>query len=93
MRIALLLSTILLLTSAEQLYQKITLNDPRALCLDGSPGAYYLTPGDPTKILLFFEGGGWCGDDDLSSTVENCYQRSKTGLGSSLLYPATVNFS
>lgn len=37
--------------------------------------------------MIFFEGGGWCGDVDLQSTVENCYQRSLTDLGSSKKYP------
>ena len=68
------------------LYHKIVLDDPTAKCLDGSQGAYYIWPGDPKKVLLFFEGGGWCGSDDLSSTIESCYQRSKTDLGSSTGY-------
>lgn len=37
--------------------------------------------------MIFFEGGGWCGDKDLASTTENCYQRSLTDLGSSKKYP------
>jgi len=40
---------------------KVLLDDPDALCLDGSPGAYYVGEGSPTKFLLNFEGGGWCG--------------------------------
>ncbi len=37
--------------------------------------------------MLHFEGGGWCGDKDLPSTIQNCYQRSLTDLGSSKKYP------
>ena len=45
------------------------LNSTSALCLDGSPGAYYLSrTGDPSKIYLEFEGGGWCGGKDLAAT-------------------------
>ncbi len=41
--------------------QLIKLDDPAALCLDGSPGSLYIsTDGDPKKIYLEFEGGGWC---------------------------------
>lgn len=72
-------------------YEKVVLPaSSGALCLDGSPGAYYLSQGDPNKILLSFEGGGWCGGVDLSSALEDCYQRSKTGLGSSKDYPSSV---
>lgn len=63
-------------------------NDKDALCLDGTPGVYYLYKGkNPNKFIIYFEGGAWCGDKDLSSTTENCYQRSKGDLGSSKAYP------
>jgi hypothetical protein len=49
---------------------KVTVTDPSALCLDGSPAIYYIAKGkDPRTVVLYFEGGGWCGDKDLSSTV------------------------
>lgn len=36
-------------------YNKITLTDPAALCLDGSPGSYYISNGtNPNKFLLHF---------------------------------------
>lgn len=38
--------------------------DPTALCLDGSPPLYYVSPGwgdGATKYLLHMEGGAWCG--------------------------------
>jgi len=63
------------------------------LCLDGSQGAYYLSMftglENEDKFILYFEGGGWCGSsNNLEETIEDCYQRSKTTLGSSLSYPA-----
>ena len=49
---------------------KVTLTDPGALCLDGSPGAYYIHRGtSPLRILVFFQGGGWCGSPDFESTL------------------------
>ena len=57
-----------------------------AVCLDGSPGAYYtrapLNNASSEGVILYFEGGGWC------SSVNNCYERSLTDLGSSKHYPA-----
>jgi hypothetical protein len=31
--------------------------------------------------LISFDSGGFCGAGDLASTLESCYQRSNTGLG------------
>ena len=46
-----------------------------AVCLDGSPGAYYIrtntTTGhttDPSKWIVFMEGGGWCANRWTSTT-------------------------
>jgi hypothetical protein len=88
----LLLAAIIAIASSALVYQKVVLDDPSAICLDGSPGAYYIWQGDPKKVLIFIEGGGWCGDNDLASTLENCYQRSKTDLGSSTGYKQTQTF-
>lgn len=39
----------------------VEVTDHDALCLDGSQAAYYVSKdGDPKKIYLEFEGGGWC---------------------------------
>lgn len=43
--------------------------DPEAKCLDGSPGALYLSEGDPDHILMYFVGGAACGAEDLSQTL------------------------
>ena len=58
-----------------------------AVCLDGSPAAYYLRqpsiapPAGSTPWVVFMEGGGWC----LESS---CLSRAGTDLGSSTKYPA-----
>lgn len=69
--------------------------DADALCLDGSPAAYYISKdGDPKKIYLEFEGGGWCtGSNSISETLDDCLSRSKTNLGSSKAYTATVTYA
>ena len=73
-------------------YDLVLLDDPSAVCLDGSPGAYYLSVGsEPEKVLLYFEGGGWCGASTLSNTLESCLSRSKTNLGSSKNYTKTLD--
>jgi len=58
-----------------------------AVCLDGTPGGYYYSPGSGSgaaKWLVYHEGGGWC------ESAEDCYGRSKTRLGSSSSYPDTA---
>lgn len=55
-----------------------------AVCLDGTPGAYYFSPGSgdgATKWYIHMQGGGWC----LSPT--DCANRAKGDLGSSTGYP------
>lgn len=46
---------------AFSVYKKYMVEDPDALCLDGTTPAYYIKYGDPTKWIISFEGGGWCG--------------------------------
>lgn len=80
---------------AAHTFKKVVVADYEALCLDGTKGAYYITEGkESTKFLLSFEGGGWCGNSaGLTQTLESCFQRSKTALGSSNSYPATISAS
>jgi len=57
-----------------------------AVALDGSPAAFYYQAGtgaDANNWAIYFEGGGWC------YSLEDCYERSKTPLGSSKNIPAT----
>ena len=62
-----------------------------AVCLDGSPGAYYIrsplaapTAGQSGQVgwMVFHEGGGWCLGD------ANCFERSQTDLGLAPPFPA-----
>ncbi len=58
-----------------------------ARCLDGSQYAFYYKNGTfKDKFFIFFRGGAWCGNSDFSLTLADCYQRSKTDVGSSLNY-------
>ena len=50
---------------------------PLATCLDGSPAVYYHRRGDPKRVFVFFEGGGFCG------SLPDCQARSWTHYGSS----------
>ena len=44
--------------------------------------------GDPKKIYLEFEGGGWCdGPNDVKEIISSCYERSKGERGSSKDHP------
>jgi hypothetical protein len=54
-----------------------------AVCLDGSPGGYYLRAGSADSWLIEMEGGGWC------YTAELCLQRAATAIGSSKNWPST----
>lgn len=58
-----------------------------AVCIDGSPAGFYFSPAVGNKNTndwqLYFEGGGWCYDE------EDCYGRSQKNLGSSTNWPPT----
>jgi len=58
-----------------------------AVCIDGSPAGYYFLPAADPKNKndwqLYFEGGGWCYDE------EDCLGRSAGNLGSSKKWPAS----
>ena len=67
-------------------WQKILMTDAAksgAVCLDGSPGGFYLRRGSANKWIVFHEGGGWCGSPN------NCLDRAGTSLGSSKSWPDT----
>eukprot|EP00937_MAST-01D_sp_MAST-1D-sp2_P006217 g6217.t1 len=65
-----------------------------AVCIDGSPGVFYIrttnangtAAADPSKWVLFMEGGGWTSSDSASVA------RAKTHLGSSKDYPPSALF-
>eukprot|EP01006_Ploeotia_vitrea_P035906 TRINITY_DN65948_c7_g2_i1.p1 TRINITY_DN65948_c7_g2~~TRINITY_DN65948_c7_g2_i1.p1 ORF type:complete len:391 (-),score=39.45 TRINITY_DN65948_c7_g2_i1:135-1181(-) len=51
-----------------------------ARCIDGTAFGYYFQPGTGSgraSYFVYHKGGGWC------ESVEDCYQRSSTDLGSS----------
>lgn len=59
-----------------------------AKCLDGSPSGYYIRQGDPTRFVIFLQGGGACYTVDPSAPSSiNCASRAKTALGSSTFWP------
>jgi len=59
-----------------------------AMCLDGSPAAYYFRAAtateNSTKWLLFLQGGGWCYNEN------DCLGRTETDRGSSKEMPSNL---
>jgi hypothetical protein len=49
-----LIFNLLALVHTAHILNRVMLNNPDALCLDGSPGAYFIHEGDRQKILLYF---------------------------------------
>lgn len=87
---------LLVLCFSDSIFRKVMLQSPQAVCLDGSPGAFYISEGFGdmrNKMMIYFQGGGWCGAGDLASTLESCYQRSLTDLGSSKKLPNSLDFT
>jgi hypothetical protein len=63
--------------------------------LDGSPHALYIHEGsgaNKDSFIVYFQGGGYCGDVNLSATLESCYQRSNTELGTTKILPISRSF-
>jgi hypothetical protein len=79
----------LLLVAQATFYKINPQTDPEAVCLDGSPSAFYVSNGTETrKLLLFFFGTASCGDKSgTANTLKACYDRSKTFTGSSTNWP------
>jgi len=42
--------------------------------------------------MIYFNGGGFCKGLTVADTLESCYKRSKTDLGSTKDSPSTMNF-
>lgn len=59
---------------------------PSARCLDGTPAAYYILPGDPKLWVIHLHGGGTC------TNQFSCNIRSKSFLGSSSFFPLFHSF-
>uniref|UniRef100_A0A7S2VUL2 Pectin acetylesterase n=1 Tax=Norrisiella sphaerica TaxID=552664 RepID=A0A7S2VUL2_9EUKA len=67
-------------------------NSTGAVCLDGTPPAFYLAPAETaspknTSWVIFFRGGGWCYDAD------ECAERAMTDLGSTKDLSPNVTFA
>lgn len=66
--------------------QKVLIQDPNAVCIDGTQPGFYLWQGSETKrFTIHHEGGGWCG------SKISCAQRSKRNTGSSKNWPDSTN--
>jgi len=46
-----------------------------AVCSDGSPWRFYVSPGDPKKVLLDFQGGGACWDAQTCGPQSQTYRK------------------
>ena len=72
---------------------------PRAQCLDGSQGGYYVNPSKSTSSSLYIhhEGGGWCQtqtkDGKETWPNDNCQDRALGSLGSTVNATQTYDFS
>ena len=82
--------------SQDAIGARINLTDG-ALCIDGSPGVYYLatatSDASKNKWIVYFEGGGWCSGNEKANGrgFNSCLDRSNSTLGSSKTYPATLS--
>eukprot|EP00042_Codosiga_hollandica_P055950 m.794540 g.794540 ORF g.794540 m.794540 type:complete len:405 (-) comp59238_c0_seq16:80-1294(-) len=83
------LAAVVLAASAQNDMSLVLLKDAvadGAMCLDGSPIAYYQRlNSSSTQWVVFFQGGGWC------YNLNDCYERSLTTLGSSTTYGPTYS--
>jgi len=73
-------------TIGTAVFLKTAAQADNAVCLDGTPGVFYLAKGTGdgvNKWYIHHEGGGWCVNDD------DCLGRSKSTLGSSSTYGPT----
>ena len=78
-------------TQSNQHHHRVLLaeaaNQEGAVCLDGSPGAYYFREGFDSgvhKYYIHHQGGGWC------ESLDDCLERSTGDLGSSKNYPKSI---
>ena len=92
MKKSLIILSFILLSFSTPFKKVIHNTDPDARCLDGSPGILFLHEGgEKDKILIYFLGGGICAGFSLNESIEDCYERSKTPLGSSKYYPDEID--
>ena len=74
--------------ASETVATRVLLHGPGAVCLDGSPAGYYISPAtDPAASRSFYihhQGGGWC------QNMTECIARAQTRLGSSTSWPSEM---
>lgn len=83
------LPLLILVAHCGSVFQKVPVQSSSAVCLDGSSAVFYMAQGDPNKVLIYFQSGGWCGMSTLTSSLDTCLSRSQTDLGSSKRWPQT----
>lgn len=67
-----------------------------AVCLDGTPGMFYIAKGAAsTKYLIYFQGGGWCSGYSQSEGkgFDACWNRRNGEMGSTKADPSTKNLN
>eukprot|EP01084_Bolivina_argentea_P141560 248738_1 len=73
------------------------LENKDAVCLDGTPGVFYMSNGtESSKYVIYFQGGGFC--PTLSQPPEprcfdDCYSRSQTPHGSTQHAPPKMDLN
>mmetsp|Transcript_22421 Transcript_22421/g.33555 ORF Transcript_22421/g.33555 Transcript_22421/m.33555 type:complete len:378 (+) Transcript_22421:58-1191(+) len=94
-------SRITTIDNGDTRWEKVLMTDAAsnhgAVCLDGSPGGYYIrrrlnhiddtNTDDENNWVIFHQGGGWCGSDT------NCLRRSRGRFGSSNSWGPTYDES
>lgn len=48
---------------------------PGGVCSDGSPYRFYVSPGDPRKVVIDFQGGGACWDQATCGPESRTYRK------------------
>ena len=82
---ALFLAALAAVASSLTLYKFDAVNAFKAYSLDGTPGAFMFSPGSGANAndwIIYHQYGGWC------YSIQDCYGRSLTKLGSSRYLPA-----
>eukprot|EP00287_Rhodomonas_sp_CCMP768_P025379 CAMPEP_0202831174 /NCGR_PEP_ID=MMETSP1389-20130828/16661_1 /ASSEMBLY_ACC=CAM_ASM_000865 /TAXON_ID=302021 /ORGANISM="Rhodomonas sp., Strain CCMP768" /LENGTH=73 /DNA_ID=CAMNT_0049504877 /DNA_START=62 /DNA_END=280 /DNA_ORIENTATION=- len=61
--------------------------EEQSLCLDGSPGGYYIRAGleEVNNWVLYLDGAGWCFSE------AECLARAETPSGSSANWPKRIS--
>lgn len=66
--------------------------DETCMCADGSEWNMYVRPADPTKVVLFFQGGGACFTGGMCAFDSNSYNVSLAGDAEPSTYDGIFDF-